>query len=83
MNPMSAIALYATIFLAVLFMVLPWGVRVAENTEQGHASSAPITPRIGKKMLITALISLVVWAIAFVLIKENVYSFREGIGTRV
>ena len=39
--------------------------------------------KIGKKMLITALISLVVWAIAFVLIKENVYSFREGIGTRV
>ncbi len=75
MNPMSAIALYATIFLAVLFMVLPWGVRVADKAEQGHASSAPITPRIGKKMLITALISLVVWAIIFVLIKENVYSF--------
>jgi len=49
---------YAVCWWLVLFMVLPWGVRMEENPQPGHAVSAPTQPRLRRKLLITSLLAL-------------------------
>jgi predicted secreted protein len=55
----------------VLFTVLPWGVRIPENPEPGHAPSAPVNPRIGLKLTTTSVIAAIVWVIVW-------YAMRSG-----
>ncbi len=78
MNWFTGILVYVMIWWVVLFTVLPWGVRVPEEHEPGHATSAPANPMIGRKFLITTLITTVLWAIAYYLIDSEFISFRPG-----
>jgi predicted secreted protein len=64
MSIMSAILVYAVIWTVVIFIVLSLGIRVPENADEGHASSAPANPRISEKILITSLVSAILWALA-------------------
>ena len=57
--------IYAVSWWLVLFMVLPWGVRMAEKPAVGHAASAPVAPRIRRKLAITSVLALAVPLIAF------------------
>ena len=49
------------VILAVLFMVLPWGIRREEAPEEGHEPGAPANPRIVLKLAITTVIACVIW----------------------
>jgi predicted secreted protein len=62
--------IYVMIWVVVLFLVLPWGVRIPENVEKGHATSAPENPRIGLKFLITSIVSAFFWVIAYLILKS-------------
>ena len=64
------------IWWVVLFTVLPWGVKVPEQPEKGHADSAPERPMIGRKAAITTLISCVVWLGVFALVESDLISIR-------
>jgi predicted secreted protein len=66
----TSILVYVMIWVVVLFMVLPWGVRLADKPEPGHATSAPMHPYIGLKLLITSVISLFVWVIAYIILTK-------------
>lgn len=79
MNWFSGILVYVIVWWVVLFMVLPWGVRRAENPEPGHEPGAPEKPLIGRKMLVTSLIAALVWAIVFGLIEADLFSFRDWV----
>ncbi len=72
----TGILVYVIIWWVVLFMVLPWGVKVPEEPEPGHASSAPVNPMMWRKALITSLIAAVLWGIAYWLIESEYLSFR-------
>jgi predicted secreted protein len=78
MGWVSGIAVYIVIWWLVIFMVLPWGVQPIErgDVEKGHAASAPLRPRMLRKMAITTLISAVLWLIAYVIIQSDLISFR-------
>lgn len=65
----TSIILYVMIWVVVLFLVLPWGVRVPDKVEPGHANSAPENPQIGLKFLITTVISAFLWVIAFLILR--------------
>ena len=65
----TSIILYVMIWVVVLFLVLPWGVRIPEKIEKGHATSAPENPQIGLKFLITTGISVFLWVIAFLVLR--------------
>jgi predicted secreted protein len=54
---MTFILTTTIIWVIVLFMILPFYVEVPNNPELGHASSAPVKPHIGRKLLISLLIS--------------------------
>jgi predicted secreted protein len=78
MGWVSGIAVYIVIWWLVIFMVLPWGVQPIErgDVEKGHAASAPLRPRMLRKVAITTLISAVLWLIAYAIIESDLISFR-------
>ncbi len=69
---------FIIIWWMVLFTVLPWGVRIPDNPEKGHATSAPTRPRLWLKLAITSGIALLLWAVAYWLAASDLISFRGG-----
>ncbi len=78
MGIVSGIVVYIIVWWLVLFVVLPWGVRVPEKTERGMADSAPEHPRIGLKAAITTIIASVIWIAIFYVIEADIISFRPS-----
>ncbi len=66
----SGLAIYFIIWWVTLFAVLPFGAHSAhelgEEVEQGHAPSAPVSPRILRKFAITTLVAGIVFACVYV-----------------
>lgn len=60
---------YVIIWVVALFLVLPWGVRIPNNVDLGHATSAPENPYIGLKLLVTTILSAFLWVIAYLVLK--------------
>jgi len=70
----TAIAIFFLIWWVVLFAVLPWGIRsqheegdISEGTDPG----APAVPRLGRKLLWTTLVSVVIFAGCYVVYVER------------
>lgn len=76
MSWFTGVLVYAMIWWVVLFTVLPWGVKVPDEHEPGHATSAPEKPLLGRKFLITTAIATVLWVIAYTVIESGLLSFR-------
>ena len=60
----------------MIFAVLPWGVKVPENPEPGHATSAPEKPMLWRKLAITTLISALLWGVAYLVVESDLISVR-------
>ncbi|WP_032113672.1 DUF1467 family protein [Candidatus Paracaedibacter symbiosus] len=71
MTLVSSIVAFSIIWWTVLFMVLPFGVKIEKQPRVGHAESAPAKPRIGLKFCVTTLISIILFGIAQFLISLN------------
>lgn len=78
MSWFSGILVYVMIWWVVFFTTLPWGVKVPDQAEPGHAPSAPSNPMLWRKALITTIISAVVWVGAYYLIESDMLSFRQN-----
>ena len=76
MNWFTGIMVYIIIWWVVLLTVLPWGIRVPDNPEPGHAPSAPQNPMMWRKALITTLIAAVLWGVAFWVIESEWLTLR-------
>jgi predicted secreted protein len=65
----SAIAIYLLFWTVTLFVVLPLGVRTHEEAGvqrvPGQADSAPHAPMLVRKLLLTTLVSGVVFALFY------------------
>ncbi len=72
----TGLMVYLIIWWVVLLTVLPWGVKVPDNPEPGHATSAPQNPMMWRKVLITTLISAVLWGVAYWLIESDWLTLR-------
>lgn len=59
-------------------MVLPWGVRVPDEPEPGHASSAPERPMLWRKVAITTVVSAVIWLGVYWLVTSDLLQFRPA-----
>ncbi len=68
---------YLVIWWVVIFAVLPWGVRVPETHEPGHATSAPEDPKLGRKAAITTAISAVIWIGVYLIVQSDLVTLRE------
>ncbi len=70
MTIFNSLVAFACIFMLTLFCVLPIGVRTSHEAGEemlpGQATSAPVNPRIGFKMLVTFGLSCVIFGIYWV-----------------
>ena len=69
------IAIYGMIWFVTLFTVLPFGVVTqdeAGDVEPGSPGSAPANVRIGRKLLITTLVSTVLFSIVYWLFTSDI-----------
>jgi len=71
---------YAIIWWVVLFAVLPWGVKVPDKPEPGHATSAPERPLLWRKAAVTSAISAILWLAAYFLIESDLIPLRVTTG---
>jgi predicted secreted protein len=69
MKPASAIAIYLLFWAITMFVVLPFGVRTADEAGQepvrGQADSAPQNPMLGKKILWTTVLATALFALFY------------------
>jgi predicted secreted protein len=79
MTWVSAIVVFLITWWTVLFAVLPWGNRPAENPEPGHEPAAPAQPRLLRKFAVTTLISAVIFVGIYLFIEFDVFSFRTWV----
>ena len=81
MNPVSAFVVFVIIWWTVIFCVLPIGVETEYKPEDEHlkgiAPSAPKKLNIKRKLILTTIISLVLWAIAYVIIVSDIIDPRH------
>ena len=80
MSISASLAVYFIFWWLVLFIVLPFGVRshAEEGTvERGTEGGAPVAPAILKKMLITTIVSAVLFAIFYYLIANDIIDFEN------
>ena len=80
MNWFTAFVVYVLVWWTVLFAVLPMGTQpVADPDAATGWRGAPAQARIGRKLLVTTLVSLAIWLVVVGLIESNWLSFRHGI----
>jgi len=80
MSLVSAIVTFAIMWWLVFFMVLPFGVRTAEEAgealEPGQAPSAPVRPRLWLKVGVTTLLTAVFFAVFYTIVASDLVDFR-------
>lgn len=79
MDAFSMFAIFFVIWWVVLFAVLPFGVRTqSENQEVtlGTTESAPSLHRMGRSLLVTTLVSVVITVVFFGILGAG-YSFDD------
>jgi len=81
MGPFTSIAIFLTIWWTVLFAVLPLGVtshaEAGIDKGDGGDPGAPVDPKLKKKFLTTTLVSVVLFAILWTVIKLGVVTLPE------
>jgi predicted secreted protein len=79
MNWFTAVILFVLIWWTVLFAVLPFGVKpLADADERTGWRGAPANPMLGRKIIATTLVSLVLWAGGMAVIHSDWGSFRAA-----
>ena len=80
MDLFTGLLAFGLIWWMVLFTVLPWGVRTADEVgqaaEPGHATSAPVRPRMILKFTVTTAIAAALFAILWLAVDLNLLDFR-------
>ncbi|MGH1377362.1 MAG: DUF1467 family protein [Alphaproteobacteria bacterium] len=80
MNPVSAFVVFVMVWWSVLFCVLPIGLSTTyENTDEGEENSAPGAPKtidMKKKVVITTVVSVLLWGIICFVIETEIIDFR-------
>ena len=74
-------AIYFIVWWIVLFAILPFGVRTSEEAGEekspGFAESAPHRPQLLAKMLVTTVISAIIFAGLYAIIAHHVITLDD------
>ena len=74
MDFVSGLVVFILLWWWVFFMSLPFGVKMPDMVETGHATSAPEKPKLWWKAMISTVIALVLFAIVYWIINSNLLS---------
>lgn len=78
-----AIAIYVVIWWTVLFAILPIGVRTQDEdgvVVPGTPASAPTRPRLVRVIVLTTLVSALVFALLWAAVRYDVLSLERLLG---
>lgn len=80
MHWFTGVVLFTMIWWTVLFAVLPIGTNPVADADPatGGWRGAPERPQIARKLLITTLVSVLLFLAAFAVIQSDILSFRTG-----
>jgi predicted secreted protein len=67
----SYIVVLTCVWWIVFYMILPFGNEITIKPEVGHADSAPTKPRLGIKVIITSVISIILTMVIVYLIDHG------------
>ena len=77
----GSIIVYVLIWWVIFFSVLPLGIQSNKKKFKeridGMDPGAPINPRIGKKFLITTIITSIIFIVIYYLVKLDLLNLRE------
>ena len=77
----GSIIVYVLIWWIIFFSVLPVGIQSNKDKFkekiEGIDPGAPINPKIGKKFLITTLITSIIFIVIYYLVELNLLNLRE------
>ncbi len=80
MNWFTGVVLFLIIWWTALFAVLPIGTNpVAQADDTSGWRGAPARPRLMMKMLVTTVVTCVLWTGSYLLIRSDYISFRHGL----
>ncbi len=81
MSWFTGLVVFFLVWWTALFIALPIGVRPDSTGQEttGGWRGAPTQPRLGRKVLITTGISVVVWLGIYWVIAQEWASFRDGV----
>ncbi len=77
MDPFGAFVIFVVVWWMVFFVTLPFGVRLPEEAEPGHAPSAPERPRLAIKAAVTTLLAGVFTGLVVAAVEYDVIAFRD------
>lgn len=77
MGPISGVVVFILVWWTVFLCALPWGFERQREQVLGSPVSAPEHPKLGKKALITTILSVLIWIVIYILIDMRVIDFRE------
>ncbi len=81
MGTTGSIIVYVLIWWMIFFSVLPMGIQSNKDKFrekiEGIDPGAPNNPKIGKKFLITTIITSIIFIVIYYLVKFNLLNLRE------
>ena len=80
----TGIMVFVILWGLVFFTMLPTGVKTAEEagekTGEGHATSAPVKPELKRKLVMTTLITIVLFGLYATVEASGLISFKPDFG---
>jgi predicted secreted protein len=77
---MGGVIIYVNLWMVILFMVLPFGIKNQVDTvnyQKGTDPGAPIESKMKKKILITTLITTFIFSLIFAADKLDLFNIRK------
>ena len=79
MNWFTGVVLFVIIWWTALFAVLPFGTRpVTQADDTSGWRGAPERPRLLMKVIVTTIVTCLLWTGSYLLIRSDYISFRHG-----
>ena len=77
----GSIIVYVMIWWVVFFSILPIGIQsnkeIFKDSLEGSDPGAPKNPKIGKKFLITTIITSILFIVIYYGVNKNVFNLRN------
>ncbi|MBS0643144.1 MAG: DUF1467 family protein [Acetobacteraceae bacterium] len=79
MNWFTGVVLFVIIWWTALFAVLPLGTHPVQDPDNVSGwRGAPENPRLVRKVIVTTIVTAIIWLGVFAVVKSDYLSFRHG-----